>query len=77
MKIIQNTRKIVKNLRCMKNIWSMPHVGFPETRHFIGQTKYCMYYNIFSYIVDDGSSVAIVTLTGSGIMKLLGLSHDQ
>ena len=50
-------------------------MGFP--RFTIPNYVLCMYYNIFSYIVDDGCSVAIVTLTGSDIMKLLGLSHDQ
>ena len=31
----------------------------------------------FSFIVDDGTSVAIVTQTGSEVRRLLGLSYDQ
>ena len=40
-----------------------------------------IFYNIscffFSFIVDDGTSVAIVTQTGREVQRLLGLSHDQ
>ena len=51
MKIIQNTLKIEKNLRCMKNILSRPLVGFLETRPFICQIMYYVCTTIFSAIL--------------------------